>query len=476
MRARGRRRLLVGIVAAGLLTATAIVAFLRRDRPERYADVVEHFKYGSIGAEARAGIPLLVWKALPVIFADLLPPPRAPDLEGWSRLGFVFEPGHDRPIGTSVRERPFPLVGLNCASCHTGTVRFDPVAPRQVVLGMGAQQFDPQGFVNFLRAAANDPRFTPDTLMAAIATIEPQLSWFDRLLYRHLLIPATKKGIKALSAEFAWADGHTRQGPGRVDTFNPYKALLGLDLTTDAANGAADLPPVFTQRKRIGLALHWDGNNDSLDERNLSAAIGAGATADSMDHEALHRVAEWLLELPPPAFPSDRIDHTRAERGRAVYGARCASCHAFDGARVGQVSPLSEIGTDRGRLDSFTAGLAQRMNTLGTGHPWKFSHFRKTEGYANLPLDGVWLRAPYLHNGAVPTLRALLFPEERPARFPRGGELYDLVNVGFSSADGRRDAFVHDTSLPGNGNGGHLHGADLPPDSKLDLIEYLKTL
>jgi hypothetical protein len=29
---------------------------------------------------------------------------------------------------------------------------------------------------------------------------------------------------------------------------------------------------------RRGLWLHWDGNNDSVDERNKSAAIGAGAT------------------------------------------------------------------------------------------------------------------------------------------------------------------------------------------------------
>ena len=57
------------------------------------------------------------------------------------------------------------------------------------------------------------------------------------------------------------------------------------------------------------------------------------------------------------------------------------------------------------------------MNTIGDCRPWKFSHFRKTDGYANMPLDGVWLRAPYLHNGSVPTLRALLFPDERPRTF-----------------------------------------------------------
>jgi mono/diheme cytochrome c family protein len=461
-----------------LVAATAgIVIFLRRDRPERHADAVEHFKYGSIGAEARAGIPLLVWKALPVVFADLLPPSPDPSVRGWARLGFVFEPGHDRPIGTSVRQRPFPLVGLNCASCHTGTVRLEAAGPPRVILGMGAQQFDPQGFVTFLRAAGADPRFTPDTLMTAIAAIEPDLSLLDRLLYRYLLIPATRRGIKALSAEFAWADGHTRQGPGRVDTFNPYKALLGLDLASAAANGAADLPPVFAQRKRQGLALHWDGNNDSLDERNISAAIGAGATADSLDHESLRRVAEWLLDLPPPAFPPAHIDRARAARGAGVYASRCASCHAFDGVEVGHLSPIAEVGTDRGRLDSFTAPLAKRMNTLGSGRPWRFSHFRKTEGYANLPLDGVWLRAPYLHNGAVPSLRALLFPEERPVRFGRGGDQYDTVNVGFATVmNPPPGTFVHDTTLPGNGNGGHMHGTDLPADSKLDLIEYLKTL
>jgi len=374
-----------------------------------------------------------------------------------------------------VRARPFPLVGLNCASCHTGTVRLSTGEPPRVVLGMGAHQFDPQGFVNFLRAAGADPRFTPDVLMAAIQTIDPTLSLVDRLLYRHVLIPATKRGIQRLSAEFAWSDGHTRQGPGRVDTFNPYKALLGLDLAAEAANGAADLPPVFAQRRRQGMALHWDGNNDSLDERNMSAAVGAGATADSLDHEGLRRVAAWLLDLPPPAFPADRIDTARAARGRAAYAAACAACHAFDGAQVGRVSPLGQVGTDRGRLDSFTAPLAERMNTLGTGRPWQFSHFRKTAGYANLPLDGVWLRAPYLHNGSIPSLRALLFPEQRPARFARGRDLYDATNVGFT-ADLGPGGFVHDTTLPGNGNGGHLFGTDLPADSKLDLIEFLKTL
>jgi hypothetical protein len=48
--------------------------------------------------------------------------------------------------------------------------------------------------------------------------------------------------------------------------------------------------------------------------------------------------------------------------------------------------------------------------------------------------DGVWLRAPYLHNGAVPTLRDLLRPpKDRPTTFYRGYDVYHWKDVGFVS-------------------------------------------
>ena len=124
------------------------------------------------------------------------------------------------------------------------------------------------------------------------------------------------------------------------------------------------------------------------------------------------------------------------------------------------------------------ADWPSQMNTIGRGRPWAFSHFRKTQGYANAPLDGVWLRAPYLHNGSVPDLRAMLFPEERPAVFHRAYDVYDWTRVGFVSrgADAEREGVKFDTSLRGNGNRGHLYGVDLPEATKLALLEYLKTL
>src|SRR5690606_28533451 len=110
-------------------------------------------------------------------------------------------------------------------------------------------------------------------------------------------------------------------------------------------------------------------------------------------------------------------------------------------------------------------------------YPARFSHFRKTWGYANVPLDGLWLRAPYLHNGSVPTLAALLDPALRPARFRIGYDVYDYESVGFVSEgpDAEARGWLYDTSLPGNGNGGHLYGAALPAEQKRALLEYLKT-
>ena len=141
--------------------------------------------------------------------------------------------------------------------------------------------------------------------------------------------------------------------------------------------------------------------------------------------------------------------------------------------------PADEIGTDRHRLESWTPAAAEALNGLGEGHDWKFSHYRKTSGYVARPLDGIWLRAPYLHNGSVPTLAALLAPaDQRPARFWRGYDVLDTRDVGFivSGPEAERAGTLFDTQKPGNGNGGHLYGTDLPADSKRSLIEYLKTL
>ena len=470
-------RMAVALIGAMAGSALAVAIAIAPARLTAQDDIVSHFKYGSVGTEETVGLPYPIFRVLPVLFADKLP--KRPG-EGYERLGFIFEKNAPMglPIGTTYFEDRVALVGLNCATCHTGTFRESPTSPRQIVPGMPAHQMDLQGYANFLTACARDPRFNADTLIEAIRKQDPDFGWFAAAFYRLIVIKRTREGILERAEQNSWFNARPPQGPGRVDTFNPYKRIFNFDMNADKSVGTVDLPPLFNQRIRQGMWLHWDGNNNSVDERNKSAAIGAGATEDSLDLPSLDRVAQWALDLRPPSFPAAHIDRTKAEKGGQIYKTACARCHEPGSASVGQVTPLAEIGTDPERLHSFTAALVAKMNTIGTGKPWKFTHFRKTDGYANMPLDGVWLRAPYLHNGSVPTLRALLFPDERPRTFYRGYDVYDWQAVGFVSGgpEAERDGVQFDSTLRGNGNGGHLYGTDLAPADREALIEFMKTL
>jgi hypothetical protein len=127
----------------------------------------------------------------------------------------------------------------------------------------------------------------------------------------------------------------------------------------------------------------------------------------------------------------------------------------------------------------WTQQAADTYNHFGDGYPWDFKELRKTNGYVSVSLDGLWLRAPYLHNGSVPSLQDLLEkPENRPKSFYRGFDVYDQKKVGFVSegAEAERVGFKYDTSVSGNSNQGHLYGTDLSGEDKTALIEYLKSL
>jgi hypothetical protein len=138
------------------------------------------------------------------------------------------------------------------------------------------------------------------------------------------------------------------------------------------------------------------------------------------------------------------------------------------------------LGTDPERLLAFTEKLSDKLNEIRHLSVWRLENYWKTQGYANVLLTGIWLRAPYLHNGSVPTLWHLVQdPSKRPTEFCRGNDLYDWKKVGFewdATKDNCQGFFKYQTKLKGNGNGGHLYGTMLSDPEKEALIEYLKTL
>jgi hypothetical protein len=446
---------------------------LLRARPDvTYPNDADQFKYGAIGLGTTARVPYYLFKVLPEVFKDKLPQNGQP---GYRSLGFVYEEGHDLPVGLAQRHIGYKSVEPNCSFCHTGSYRKSPDDKPKVLLGSPSHELDLEAFQWFLYDCAADARFHPDTLMRYIDRIA-DMSFSERLIYKNAILPFAKSALLKQGKAYAWQKTRPLHGKGRTDTFNPTKDNV-FHFPDDQTIGTVDLPQVWNQRPRRDLYLHWDGNNNSLKERNYAAAMAVGATPESVIPAHFTRVTDFLLDLQPPAFPY-AVDAPLAAAGQKIYQAECASCHSFGQPMTGQVTELEKIGTDPNRLYSFTAQLVNQFHNYKK-EPFKFGAYRKTYGYSNTPLDGIWARAPYLHNGSVPTLWDLLqTPENRPATFYKGYNVYDPAKVGFvtEGAEAARTGFKLDTALPGNGSGGHRYGTGLADGDKKALLEYLKTI
>ena len=213
----------------------------------------------------------------------------------------------------------------------------------------------------------------------------------------------------------------------------------------------------------------------------IDSALGLMG-AEPKDKPAFLAEIDWLVDYlknkPAPKYPFV-IDATRAAHGKSVFDAHCASCHASP--RTGTIIPLAEIGTDRGRIDTWGKQAAIEANQVvkDMGIERKGLVEAPLTGYVAQFLDGIWLRAPYLHNGSVPSLAdLLLLPAQRPQTFWRGYDVYDKSRVGFivqgPAAETAGTSF--DTRLRGNSKQGHDFGTTLPIQDKTSLLEYLKTL
>ena len=472
----------MGVTAAVVLVVGLLVFagwyLLFREEPQRFSSPEQQFLHGSIGNEASEGMPYLIWRVLPQLFPEYLPQGRG---GGYDAFGILYEPGNEIPVGFSKKTVGFERINFNCAVCHTGSYRTDPQGQVIIVPTAPTTRLDIEAYARFLFAAAADPRFTQDNVLAAIKA-QAQLNPVEEALYRYLIIPQTKAGVNRVEQRQAWTNTRPLWGPGRIDPFNPVKFFqLELDSGTDTTIGNSDMEPLWDMDKQSGYALHWDGLNDSLTEVALTGALGDGATPESLPVADINALAEWVKTVRPPRYPYP-IDAELAARGEPTYRALCAGCHAFGGARTGTVVPQAEVGTDTHRLEMWSEEASRRYNAYAAEYPWRFTRFVKMDGFVSVPLDGVWLRAPYLHNGSVPSMEDLLEPTaNRPRLFYRGYDVYDRARMGFVSdgPEAQAAGSRYDVSVPGNGNAGHegeVYGTALSADQKRALVEYLKTL
>jgi mono/diheme cytochrome c family protein len=324
-------------------------------------------------------------------------------------------------------------------------------------------------------------------------------------------------------------------GPGRVDAFVTARNLLFDKEFNIPASSPVRFPALWVLGPTLDpkLWLHWDGNTNSVMERNIGQALGLGAVANpdprnpwsTIRPRNLHKLELYARKLKAPRWPEafGAVDRNSKEYrdGKALYASICARCHDAKAGEVpregkvvlngGVVFPLDAIGTDPERANNFAVKLGKDSFVVKLGEVLrairnqayedakvppadrakmdlldKDVNWLTTKGYVARPLAGVWARAPYLHNGSVPTLDDLLKPAaKRPWVFPVGHSEYDPVKVGYVSdfaavpPEQRASVFFFDTRKKGNSNAGHEgkdYGTGLDDGQQKALLSYLKTL
>ena len=194
-----------------------------------------NFLYGSIGSENEGGIPYWIVVTLPRIFPEYLPGPG-----GYVSLGLPWEEGRELPSGFSKKTIGFERVGFNCALCHSARYRTTEQETPTVVAAGGSHTADIQGLLEFFSRAAADERFNADTILNRIDQAYP-LSLRERLLYRFLLIPLTKKILIEQGEAFEWTRLRPRWGPGRDAPMNLTKFnFLGLPAVAPSLGSAPE--------------------------------------------------------------------------------------------------------------------------------------------------------------------------------------------------------------------------------------------
>ena len=469
------------------------------------------------------------------------------------------------PVGLTVARsrnastKGMEIVGFSCAACHVGELTYHG---KRVQIDGAPALIDLQGyqveFQDSLDATMKDPRAllalvvamdqtakmpdTPSVEAASQYANDAALQGADNVksvpnadpkfhsvssrdadqpeqaAQKPGFVERMKTDVAILKARLAHIrngklllDG-TEPGPGRIDAFGAARNLLFPDFAMKMQSPVS-FPflwgvPDTTQQRAAGEEarwIHYDGNTNSILERNIGQALGMGAVFDPKTYEStlrignLHRLEVLTHKLQPPKWPADilgPIDEAKARTGEQIFNDKCAGCHQD------KLFDLTEVGTDPMRANSFgqpvrttpfpaavtpiLEGLKKRAfqddgisAADQAGMDANPAIWRATGKYMARKLNGIWATAPYLHNGSVPTLNHLLHPDQRPEKFFTGNREFDPVNIGYQSdtATNAVNVWVFDTTKPGNSNIGHSgaqFGTTLSEDQKTALLEYLK--
>jgi processive rubber oxygenase RoxA-like protein len=244
----------------------------------------------------------------------------------------------------------------------------------------------------------------------------------------------------------------------------------------------SDVPAWWLLKKKHGMFYNGFGRGDFGKFLMASNLLTVNDTSESAEVDKhFNDVLAYINSLRPPKYPYP-VNKQLIKEGGILYLRNCAKCHGNGDEYPNLLIPESTIKTDSFLYKSnyqnpqFVEWFNSSWFAQGD-HPAKLQPFN---GYIAPPLDGIWITAPYFHNGSVPTLEAVLNSKLRPKYWSRNFDTpeYDHETVGwkYSASDKPAGTIVYNTTLPGYGNYGHYYGDNLTAKERKAILEYLKTL
>jgi mono/diheme cytochrome c family protein len=372
---------------------------------------------------------------------------------------------HTTPRGVEV-------VAPNCLTCHAAQFN------GRLIIGLGDESLD------FTR----DPGLAAEAAGTAVTGAADTAEWrkfADRLKAIAPYVTTDTVGVNPAVnltwALFAHRDPKTLAWSDKPLLEPPPRQPLPLSV-----------PPWWRMAKKNAMFYTGAGRGDHARMMILASAL---CTDDVEEARAIDAYAPdiraYLASIEPPKYPF-AVDRARAARGRAAFEKNCASCHGTYGENAAYPNLLIDaeaIGTDPALARAATDGSEERfLRWAQRSFYGENAQLAPARGYYAPPLDAVWASAPYLHNGSVPTIEALLDSARRPKYWTRSFEAsdYNPRTLGWNyrelpyGKDGEKDparrARIYDTTLPGYSNRGHTVGDSLSAEERAAILEYLKTL
>ena len=363
------------------------------------------------------------------------------------------------------------VVSTNCLICHAAPFN------GELIIGLGNENLD----------------FTEDPVIEAELTgalIDDELSarpwrrWADRIAAIAPFMQTDTIGVNpAPNLTFALIAHRDPQTLAWSE-----QALLPLPPNQPLP---ISVPPWWRMQKKHAMFYNGMGRGDQTRFMMMKALVCTDELTEAQAiYEYFDDIRAYIVSLRAPRYPF-AIDNTLAQTGQAVFEQVCAGCHGTygeDWTYPNLLVPLEQIGTDPEYAKQILEKGWPYVDWLARSFYGQGARAEPGLGYVAPPLDGVWTTAPYLHNGSVPTIAALLDSQTRPRYWTRefNNQDYDEQALGwrFTALDyGKTNARseqerkrIYDTDLPGYGNGGHTFGDDLSEAERKALLEYLKTL